>query len=287
MAALQSRGRATTLEAWHQDRSCDGPGGVAEGAVVVPEPLGFQDPYRVAGLQPRTPAIAELLLRPLDGTLAYLPGQYVLLEDRDGAVAPRSYSIANAPRPGGELSLLVTRVPGGQASAWVHERLRVGDEVSVSGPYGSFVDDPASAAPCLWLAGGSGLAPIRALAEAALHAGARSSLTLVFSARTEADVIDRERFAGLEQQDPGFRFVRTLTRGPGPPPHGRIPAVLPTLCDGLADHDVFAAGAPGFVAACAAAAEALGARRAAVHTEVFFAEPQPWSGAAPQAGEAR
>jgi hypothetical protein len=40
---------------------------------------------------------------------------------------------------------------------------------------------------------------------------------------------------------------------------------------------VFVAGAPGFVLACAVAADALGAPRAQVHTQVFFAEPQPWT----------
>jgi CDP-4-dehydro-6-deoxyglucose reductase, E3 len=254
--------------------------------MAVPEPEIFEEPYRVAGLARRTPAIAELSLQPLGAGLDHLPGQYVLLEDRDRAVAPRSYSIANAQRPDGLLTLLVTAVPGGQLSTWVHERLRIGDEVSVSGPYGAFVDDPAATAPCLYLAGGSGLAPNRALIEAALGAGNRSSLTLVFSARTEADVIDRELFASWHERDPRFRFVRTLTRAAGAPPHGRIPLVLPTVCAGLGGHDIFIAGAPGFVAACAAAAEQLGARRARIHTEVFFVEPQPWSGEAPRAGVA-
>jgi CDP-4-dehydro-6-deoxyglucose reductase, E3 len=260
---------------------------VTPSVAVVPAPERFEEPYRVAGLARRTRTIAELSLQPLGAALDYLPGQYVLLEDRDHAVAPRSYSIANAQRPDGRLTLLVTAVPGGQLSTWVHERLRIGDEVSVSGPYGAFVDDPAATAPCLYLAGGSGLAPNRALIEAALGDGNRPSLTLVVSARTEADVIDRDRFAAWHERDPRFRFVRTLTRaGGGAPPHGRIPLVLATVCDGLGDHDVFIAGAPGFVAACAAAAEQLGADRARIHTEVFFVEPQPWSGEAPQAGEA-
>src|SRR4051794_36694721 len=73
--------------------------------------------------------------------------------------------------------------------------LRVDDELILSGPYGSFVDDPISTAPGLFLAAGSGLAPIRSLIEAGLAAGTRASLTLIFSARSEAEVIDRERIA--------------------------------------------------------------------------------------------
>ena len=249
----------------------------------IATPLSFEELYEVTAIARRTSTIVELWLRPLGGALAYLPGEYVLVEDAGHKVPPRSNTVANAPRPDGLISLMVTRVADGETSTWVHERLHSGDQVSISGPYGTFVDDPTSTAPALFLAAGSGLAPIRALLEAALSANARPSLTLVFSARTEADVIDRDGFAAWLAQYPQFRFTRTLTRGAGPPPHGRIPAVLSSLYRDLGGHDVFVAGAPGFVLACAAAADALGAARARVHTEVFFVEPQPWSGAAPQA----
>lgn len=109
---------------------------------------------------------------------------------------------------------------------------------------------------------------------------------MIFSARTEADVIDRDRFEAWQARHPQCRSIRTLTRGAGPLPHGRIPELLPTLYQNLDGHDVFIAGAPAFVLACAAAADTRGAPRARVHTEVFFAEPQPWSGAAPKAEKA-
>lgn len=242
--------------------------------------IGPEAPYRVVAIERLTPTILELWLWPLEAALEYLPGEYVLIEDPTGELPPRSYSIANAPRSDQLVSMLVTRVPGGQLSNWIHDRLRVDDELILSGPYGSFVDDPTSTAPGLFLAAGSGLAPIRSLIEAGLAAGTRPSLTLIFSARTEAEVIDRERLAGLEARYPQFRFIRTLTRGAGPPPRGRIPTLLLSEHQELDDHDVFIAGAPGFVLACTAAAEALGAGRARVHTEVFFAEPQPCSLAA-------
>lgn len=240
-------------------------------------PSSFENPHRVTRLRRRTPAIVELELRPLDSALEYLPGEYVLLEDDLHEVPPRSYSVANAPRPDGTISLLVTLVANGETSRWVHDRLRVGDTVRLSGPYGTFVDHPTYSAPALYLAAGSGLAPIRALLEAGLRSGARRSLTLIFSARTEADVIDRARFEGWQAEHPRLRFIRTLTRGAGPPPRGRIPGLLPGIYESLVDHDVFIAGAPGFVLACAAAADGLGARRERVYTEEFFVEPQPWT----------
>ena len=192
-------------------------------AAAIPAPMSLEEPYAVIGIERRTATIAELCLRPRGGALEYLPGEYVLLEDRERRAPPRSFSIANAPRPDGLISLLIIHIPDGETSTWLHERLRVGDEVSLSGPYGTFVDDPTSSGAALFVAAGSGLAPIRALLEAAVAANTRFSLTLIFSARSEADVIDRDRFATWEEHHASFRFIRTLTRGAGPPPPGASP----------------------------------------------------------------
>jgi CDP-4-dehydro-6-deoxyglucose reductase len=253
-------------------------------ASAEPIPSRDEAPYRVSAFERVTPSIVEVCLHPLAEPMEFLPGEYVLLEDSDRRVAPRSYSIANAPRPGGEISLLVTRVAEGATSSWVHDRLRTGDEVILTGPYGSFVADPSCTSPCLYLAAGSGLAPIRALIEASLKATPQRSLTLVLSARTEADVLDRDRLLGWQAEHPQFRFIATLTRAAGAGPRRRVPDLLVDICPRLAGCEVFIAGSPGFVLACAAVAETLGAAREHVHTEPFFVEPQPWSGPPPASG---
>src|SRR5436305_8782068 len=71
------------------------------------------EPYQIVGIRRRTATIRELWLKPLGAQLEYLAGEYVLLQDRVGEVPQRSYSIANAPRRSGLISLLVTRVRGG------------------------------------------------------------------------------------------------------------------------------------------------------------------------------
>lgn len=239
--------------------------------------------FTVAAKRQRTPVIAELLLRPDGEPLRYQPGQYVLLGDPDAELVVRSYSIANAPRRDGLISLLVTRVPGGQVSAWAHDVLRPGDRVLLSGPYGSFTAAPGEPGPVLYLAGGSGLAPVRALAQAALRDRTRPPVVLFFSARTQQDLIDDERFRSWQDRHPQFRYLRTLTRADGPPPTGRIPVILGDWFPGLSGWRVYIAGAPGFVTACAAAARACGARPSRVYTEEFFTEPRPWGAAQPAA----
>ncbi len=237
--------------------------------------------YRVDSSRVVTPVIRELYLTPDTSTLPYQPGQYVLLSDRDYVVPQRSYSVANAPRPDGGITLLVTRIPDGPTSCWVHDQLRPGESVTLSGPYGTFTPDPDRTGPVLLLAAGSGLAPARALAEALLDTPHPRPVTLFFSARTAADAIDHARWQDWAATRDGFQYLYTLTRKPDAPVHAHIPDLLSTAIGDLTGWEVFAAGPPGFVTGCAKAARALGAEPSAVHTEEFFTEPQPWTGSPP------
>ncbi len=233
----------------------------------------------------RTPRITELRLRPLGRPIRFWPGQYVMLGDAETGVVPRSYSIANAPQADGEIVLQVSRVDDGQTSRWVHETLRPGDRVRLAGPYGTFIGDPSVETPVLCLAAGSGLAPILSLANAALRRGFRHPVTLIFSARGEADVYDRGLMAYWQARHRNFKFRPTLTRAPdtkgegGAEGHGelrgRIPEILPGLFPDLAGHSIFIAGSTDFVDACVAAVKALGAEDKLIHTEGFFEQQTP------------
>lgn len=223
----------------------------------------------------RTPRIVELRLRPIGKPMRYWPGQYVILGDPDNGVANRAYSIANAPRPDGEISLQIARVEDGVTSQWVHDSVQVGDRLRVSGPYGTFIGDPGAGTPVLCLAAGTGLAPIMALAEAALSRGYRQPVTLVFSCRSEADLYDEGRLKLWQTKHRNFRYLRTLTREQGEPPLGRVPDLLPEMFPDLSQHSIYIAGSPGFVEDCTAAALRLGAREGLIHSEGFFQQQSP------------
>lgn len=235
-------------------------------------------PYVVTDRIDRTPRITELRLRPQRDAIRYWPGQYLMLGDPQQGVPLRSYSIANAPRPDGELVLQVTRQPEGRTSAWVHETLWPGTRVKVNGPYGTFIGDPSVETPVLCMAAGSGLAPILALTEAALRRNYTEPVTLLFSAATRADVYDAGMMAWWEARHRNFRFRPTLTReapADGKGLQGRIPVLLPTLFQDLSKHSLFIAGTPQFVDDCIAAARALGARTEAIHTEGYYPQSPP------------
>lgn len=231
--------------------------------------------------------MAELTLKVADHPIDFVAGQYVLLQDADRRIPMRSYSAANAPRTNGALTFLVTAVTDGPTSTWLAREAEIGDRLLVSGPYGTFVADPGHDGPTLYLAGGSGLAPATALIDAAVANGATADPdpakrhTLLFSGRTVEHLIDHETLTTLAGEQPGFDYVRTLTRaadGDAEPPLGRVPDVLPSLLPDLSQHAVYISGAPGFVDACTRTAQDLGARAGRLHTEEFYAEPIPWRG---------
>lgn len=223
----------------------------------------------------RTPRIMELRLRPLGTPMRYWPGQYLMLGDVQAGIPPRCYSIANAPRPDGEITLQITRVDDGQTSAWVHEHLKVGHDIQLSGPYGTFIGDPSVDAPVLCIAAGSGLAPVLALADAALRRGYSQPVTLLFSARTSADLYDSGLMAWWQAKHPAFRYLYTLTREAHDGLTGRVPTILPTLFNDLSEFSIFIAGSPEFVDDCVASVKALGAKQKMIHSEGYYPQQRP------------
>ncbi|WP_404415414.1 2Fe-2S iron-sulfur cluster-binding protein [Marinospirillum sp.] len=232
--------------------------------------------YMITEITQCTPRIKQLRLRPLAAPMRFWPGQYVTLGDPRAGAPERCYSIANAPRPDGELVLQVTQVEDGKTSNWVHSQLEVGSMVKLNGPYGTFIGDPAMETPVLCLAAGSGLAPILSLAEAALRRNYRKPVTLIFSARTEADLYELGSMKYWEAKHRNFNYKPTLTEEQKEGYlHGIIPDVLPEQFKDLSEHSIFISGSPAFVNACMEAVKKLGATDEMIHTEGYFDQAQP------------
>lgn len=244
--------------------------------------------FVVTDKRPLARRVVELRLRPVGQPIRYWPGQYVRLGDPRAGIPLRAYSLANAPRPDGELVLQVARAEGGVTSTWVHEVLQAGDAVKLSGAYGSFIGDPAVETPILCLAAGTGLAPLLSLAEAALRRGFRKPVMLLVSARSLEDVYGLGLLAWWRTKHRHFDYRITLTGeqvlSGGELPagflRGRVDAVLPGLFPDLSRHTVFAAGSPGFVQCCRDTVQRLGVPAERIETEGHFA--QDLAGAGPQ-----
>ena len=125
-------------------------------------------PARIVTIERLAPAIVRVVLRtPPASPMRFLAGQYV---DVIAQGVRRSYSLANAPREDGLLELLIKRYPGGVLSEYWFERAQPNDLVRIEGPLGTFFlrnEFPEGTAPAniLFLATGTGIAPVKALLE--------------------------------------------------------------------------------------------------------------------------
>lgn len=154
--------------------------------------------------------IVRLVLRTAPGErMRRLAGQYldVLLDDG----RRRAFSIANAPHEDDTIELHVRRVAGGGFTATVFDTLEVGAKPRVEGPLGTFVPREDSERPILFMAGGSGFAPIKALVEHFVELGARRPMTLYWGAREAGDLYLRELPERWAREVPHFRFVPVVS----------------------------------------------------------------------------
>jgi CDP-4-dehydro-6-deoxyglucose reductase len=229
-------------------------------------------PYLVLEKMLVTKTIAKIKLKSLDESLRFWPGQYIKLGNKRQGIPERHYSIASIPNSQGELTLYVTKILGGKTSNWIHDAVKEGDLLYVSGPYGTFVGDPSAETPVLCLAAGSGLAPIASLAQAALlRAGYKYPAEILFSAKTKEDLFDVGLFRYLETKFQNFKFHTTFTDpAEAEGPKGRITQRLAELYPDLSKHSLYIAGSPDFVEDCSKEAIKLGANPSRIHTEGFF-----------------
>ncbi|MCB9792512.1 MAG: fatty acid desaturase [Alphaproteobacteria bacterium] len=174
--------------------------------------LQVELPERVAGQiveQERLTWDITRLVVQLERPLAYKAGQFAQVS-LSGVT--RSYSFASPSREGGQVELFVRHVPGGRFSGRVHEEDLRGQAVQLEGPSGDCWLRPGEG-PLLFVAGGSGLAPILAMLREAAAAGETRPTTLLFGAREQRDLYLMEEIAQLAARWGGpFRFVPVLSQ---------------------------------------------------------------------------
>lgn len=169
---------------------------------------------RLAAARLLTPSVRELVFARGDGRpFDFDPGQWVnLVLPLPTGEVKRAYSIASAPRPfASSFELAVTRVQGGAGSQFLHE-LAEGAVLRAIGPHGLFTRRADEAAPSIFVGTGTGVTPLRSMIQAALAAGARTPLWLLFGARHEEDVLYREELEALVRTHPNARYEITLSR---------------------------------------------------------------------------
>ena len=167
----------------------------------------------VSRIEDLTPTIKGVWIA-LDRPLEFQAGQYVALHV-PGEAATRAFSIASSPAQTNEIELNVRLVPGGKGTQWVHQQLKAGDRVSLSGPYGRFfVRESAhrqEQLAYLFLAGGSGLSSPRSMILDLLQGGCDRPIVLVNGARSPDELYHHDEFERLAAEHPNFSYVPAIS----------------------------------------------------------------------------
>jgi len=211
-----------------------------------PEPAPRRLAGRIVAREHLTEGTARFVIE-VTQPLPYLPGQFVLLEFPDGT--RRGYSMSRPADPGAAMSLdlLIRAKLGGAASAWLFERFDIGDCLLVEGPYGKAYAQTPRDRPVVCLAGGTGLAPVLAIAEHLSAEAPARRLAVYVGVRHYQDLVLAERLHALTGR--GVQVIAVIEHDAGQihPQLGRprTGLALDHLADELPDlsqHDIYVAG---------------------------------------------
>jgi NAD(P)H-flavin reductase/hemoglobin-like flavoprotein len=157
--------------------------------------------------------IAVMQLKPYY-RLPFVPGQSVAVQCHLRPRQWRFLSPANAPRPDGTIELHIRHVPGGQVSAALVQALSVGDVLRLGAPVGERLTLAAGKQDLLMIAGGTGLAPLKALVEQVAAEGGRRRVRLYLGGRSARDLYDLKAMTQLAHEWPWFDVVPTVSADP-------------------------------------------------------------------------
>jgi CDP-4-dehydro-6-deoxyglucose reductase len=154
-------------------------------------------------------AMIVYLKLPANERLMYLPGQYVDILLKDGT--RRSFSMANAPHDDEFIQLHIRHVSGGTFTDHVFKTMKERDILRFEGPFGTFFLRDESSKPVVFVASGTGFAPIKAIIEAAFKRGIVRPMTLYWGARRPKDLYLNALAEGWAAAHPGFKYVPVVS----------------------------------------------------------------------------
>lgn len=225
-------------------------------------------PCRIDSLQLLSADVIEVTLRtPPNSRLEYLPGQYVDIIGKDSV--RRSYSIANAPRDDGKITLQVRKVESGQMSRYWFEEAKANDLLRLEGPLGTFCLRNTAVNHLVFLATGTGIAPVKAMLEqlaATPERVAGKTLHVYWGGRVESDIYWQPHFENLH-----VNFTSILSRA-DPGYSGRAGYVQQALLDDkitLGSAVVYACGSEQMISSAREKLNAAGLPVKNFHSDAF------------------
>ena len=202
-------------------------------------------PCRVHKLEKPAQDVMVLYLKlPANERLQFLAGQYIDILTKDGKA--RSFSLANAPHDDEFLQLHVRNILGGAFTQHIFTQLKERDILRFKGPLGTFFLREDSSKPIVFVASGTGFAPVKSIIEHALHIGLKRPMHFYWGGRKLVDLymLDKAR----EWEAHGIRFTPVLSEAlPADNWQGRTGFVHQAVLDDYSDlsgYQVYTCGAP-------------------------------------------
>lgn len=227
-------------------------------------------PCRVQKMEKVAHDVMVLYLKlPANERLQFLAGQYIDILLKDGK--RRSFSLANAPHDDEFLQLHIRHIPGGLFTDSVFNTMQEKAILRFEGPHGSFYLREDSDKPIIFLAGGTGFAPVKGIVEHALQAHCKREMVLYWGARSLRDLYMADLPRQWRGEHANFSFIPVLSEAlPGDEWQGRTGLAHQAVLDDFADlsgYQVYACGAPQMVDAARVAFAGRG-----LPDEEFFAD---------------
>jgi CDP-4-dehydro-6-deoxyglucose reductase len=206
-------------------------------------------PARVERVEKPAEDVAVLFLKlPTGERLQFLAGQYIDILLKSGK--RRSFSMANPPHNDQLIELHVRKSPGGAFSSYVFDEMKERAILRFEGPLGTFyLRNDDSGKPLIFVAGGTGFAPIKAIVEHAFHHADDRPMVLYWGVRSKKDLYMPELPIGWQREHPNFTYIPVLS-DPLPEDEwaGRTGFVHQAVLDDFTDlsgYQVYACGAAG------------------------------------------
>ncbi|MBA2658245.1 MAG: CDP-6-deoxy-delta-3,4-glucoseen reductase [Nitrosospira sp.] len=213
-------------------------------------------PCRVHKLERVAPGVMVISLKlPANERLQFLAGQYIDIFMKNGK--RRSFSLANAPHDDELLQLHVRNYLGGTFAEHVFTRMKERDILRFEGPLGTFFLREDSDKPIIFVASGTGFAPVKSILEHAFHVrnlrGNARQMMLYWGNRTKTDLYMIDLVESWQQKHDNFTFILVLSEAlPQDNWSGRTGLVHQAVLEDLGDltgYQVYACGAPAMVEA--------------------------------------
>lgn len=228
---------------------------------------------KVTAVEHRGLDLAIIQVRP-EPELSFVPGQSIAVEVPARPRLWRYLSPANAPRADGSIEFHVQMVPGGQVSSTIVRSLAVGETIRLGAPVGQelTLDDGERERDLIMVAGGTGLAPLRAHLERIdqdwQSTGRAPRVHLLHGARLPANLYENRLFQNLAGR-PWFTYTPVVSDDPSYPGRKGLVGDVAAETGDLHGRLALVCGSPEMVQHTVARLRAGGIEKTDVRFELF------------------